>query len=59
MHIAHGDIGKEIERFAIEHKSDAIVLVRRSRLQVGHAKILRAVITRAPCPILICSGPGN
>lgn len=56
MHLAHGDIGREIERFAIEHKSDAIVLVRRSRLQVGHAKILRAVITRAPCPILICSG---
>ncbi len=57
MHLAHGDIGREIERFAIEHKSDAIVLVRRSRLQVGRAKILRAVITRAPCPILICSGP--
>lgn len=57
MHLAHGDIGREIERFAIEHKSDAIVLVRRSRLQVGHAKILRAVITRAPCPILICGGP--
>jgi len=57
MHLAHGDIGKEIERFAIEHKSDAVVLVRRSRLQVGRAKILRAVITGAPCPILICSGP--
>jgi Universal stress protein family. len=57
MHLAHGDIGREIERFAIEHKSDAIVLVRRSRLQVGRAKILRAVITRAPCPILICGGP--
>ena len=57
MHLAHGDIGKEIERFASEHKSDAVVLVRRSSLQVGRAKILRAVITRAPCPILICSGP--
>lgn len=57
MHLAHGDIGREIERFASEHKSDAVVLVRRSSLQVGRAKILRAVITRAPCPILICSGP--
>jgi hypothetical protein len=51
------DIGAEIERFAIEHEADAVVLVRRSRLQTGRARILRAVVDRAPCPILICSGP--
>lgn len=59
MYLAYGDIGAEIERFAIEHKSDAVVLVRRSRLQTGRARILRAVISRAPCPILICGGPAT
>ncbi len=57
MYLAHGDIGAEIERFAIEHKSDAVVLVRRSRLQTGRAIIMRTVMNRAPCPILICGGP--
>lgn len=56
MYLAHGDVGREIERFAIEHGSDAVVLVRRSHLQTGRARILRAVLSRAPCPTLICSG---
>ena len=57
MFFAHGDIGLEIERFAVEHDSDAIVLVRRSRLQPGRARVLRAVLGRSSLPILMCSGP--
>lgn len=57
IYLAHGDIGSEIGRFAIEHNSDAVVLVRRSRLQTGRARVLRAVIDQTSCPILICSGP--
>ena len=57
MFLALGDVGEEIERFALEHSSDAIVLVRRSRLQPGRARTLRSVLQRAPCPVLVLSGP--
>jgi nucleotide-binding universal stress UspA family protein len=56
MYLAHDGIGSEIQRFAVEHGSDAVVLVRRSRLQRGRARILRAVLDNTPCPVLICSG---
>ena len=51
--LAAGDIGAEIARFALEHQSDAIVLVRRSQLEVGRARVLRAVLDRTPCPVLL------
>jgi nucleotide-binding universal stress UspA family protein len=57
MFLGQGDIGTEIEKFALEHASDAVVLVRRSRLQPGRAKILRTVLERTPCPVLILRGP--
>jgi nucleotide-binding universal stress UspA family protein len=55
--LAQGNISAEIENFAIQHSSDAIVLVRRSRLQAGRARTLRSLLERAPCPVLILSGP--
>jgi nucleotide-binding universal stress UspA family protein len=55
--LAHGDVGAEIERFAVQHGSDAIVLVRRSQLQPGRARTLRSVLERSSCPVLILSGP--
>jgi nucleotide-binding universal stress UspA family protein len=48
-----GHIADEIARFAAEHQSDAIVLVRRSHLEVGRARVLRAVLDRTPCPVLL------
>jgi nucleotide-binding universal stress UspA family protein len=33
------------------------VLVRRSHLQQDHALTLRAVLRRAPCPVLVVRGP--
>jgi nucleotide-binding universal stress UspA family protein len=48
-----GHIAEEIGRFAVEHRSDAIVLVRRSQLEVGRARVLRAVLDRTPCPVLL------
>jgi nucleotide-binding universal stress UspA family protein len=48
-----GHIADEIARFAAEHKADAIVLVRRSHLEVGRARTLRAVLDRTPCPVLL------
>jgi nucleotide-binding universal stress UspA family protein len=52
---AVGGIAHEIARFAAEHGSDAIVLVRRSHLEVGRARILRAVLDRTSCPVLLVS----
>jgi nucleotide-binding universal stress UspA family protein len=53
MFMACGEIGVEIARFAAEHYHDAIVLVRRSRLEPGRARALRAVLAHAPCPVLV------
>jgi nucleotide-binding universal stress UspA family protein len=52
-----GKIGPEIARFAAEYRADAIVLVRRSRLEPGRARVLRAVLEQTPCPILLAGGP--
>jgi nucleotide-binding universal stress UspA family protein len=57
MSLAQGEVGAEIARFAAEHASDAIVLVRRSQLEPGHGNVLRAVFDRTPCPVLLVSGP--
>ncbi len=57
MFLAQGEIGDEIARFAAEHEIDAIVLVRRSHLEIGRARVLRAVLERTPCPVLVVGGP--
>jgi nucleotide-binding universal stress UspA family protein len=53
MFLAEGDIGAAIARFAAEHRSDAVVLARRSRLEPGHASVLRTVLDQTPCPVLL------
>ena len=53
VYLVAGDIAEEIAGFAAEHESDAIVLVRRSQLEVGRARVLRAVLDRTPCPVLL------
>jgi nucleotide-binding universal stress UspA family protein len=58
MYLAQGaDIGSVIAQFAAEHGDSAIVLVRRSRLEPGRARILRAVLDQTPCPILLVGCP--
>ena len=46
--LLQGEIGPEIVRFAAQHEEDAIVLVRRSRLEPGRGRVLREVIRRTP-----------
>jgi len=53
VYLVAGHVAEEIARFATEHHSDAIVLVRRSHLEVGRARVLRAVLDRTPCPVLM------
>jgi nucleotide-binding universal stress UspA family protein len=48
-----GSIADEVARFAAEHHSDTVVLVRRSHLEVGRARVLRAVLECTPCPVLL------
>ena len=58
MYLARGaDIGSVIARFAVEHADSSIVLVRRSRLEPGRARVLRAVLDQTPCPILLVGSP--
>ncbi len=57
VHVQQGQPGEEIVRFARHGRYDAVVLVRRSRLEPGRAAILRNVIQHSPCPLLIVGGP--
>ena len=57
MFLGRGPIGEEILRFAAAHWVDAIVLVRRSRLEPGRSAILRQVFEHTPCPILLVGKP--
>ena len=51
-----GEPGREIVRFAQEHRDDAIVLVRQSKLEAGRAETLRHVLREASCPLLVVGG---
>jgi nucleotide-binding universal stress UspA family protein len=56
VHVRQGDPGGEIVRFAREGHFDAIVLVRRSRMEAERAPTLRHVIRESPCPLLVVGG---
>lgn len=51
------EIGAAIVAFAAEHEDDAIVVVRRSRLDQGRGHILRYLLDSSPCPVLVVPGP--
>lgn len=55
VYLAYGAIEDEIIRFAVAHHEDMIVLVRRSHMEAGRAHVLRAVLHRSPCPVLLTS----
>jgi nucleotide-binding universal stress UspA family protein len=57
--VAVGDIGEEIARFAGEHRTDALVLVRGSHLEPGRGRIVRAVLDHTPCPVLLVASPAS
>ncbi|HEX6291177.1 MAG TPA: universal stress protein [Herpetosiphonaceae bacterium] len=57
MFLARGDIGQEIVRFASEHHVDVVVVARRSHLEPGRARVLRAVLRHTPCPLLLVGAP--
>jgi len=53
VYLAYGAIEEEIIRFAVAHHEDVIALVRRSHMEPGRARVLRAVLDRTPCPVLL------
>ncbi len=53
VYCARGPVADEITRYARKLSADAIVLVRRSRMESGRARTLRAVLDDAPCPVLL------
>jgi nucleotide-binding universal stress UspA family protein len=57
IHVRSGEPAAEIVRFARQGRYDAIVLVRRSKLEPGRAAVLRTVLRQAPCPLLVVGGP--
>ena len=53
VYLAYGNVEDEIIRFAVAHHEDVIALVRRSHMEPGRAHVLRAVLNRTPCPVLL------
>ncbi len=48
-----GDPAAEILRLAGERHSDLIVLEWRGRMDPAHARVVKGVLTDAPCPVLL------
>lgn len=57
VYVLLGEPADEITRFSREGAYDAIVMVRRSRLEPGRGQILRTAIMHGPCPLLVVGGP--
>jgi nucleotide-binding universal stress UspA family protein len=53
VRLVAGHVADQIVRFADEHESQLIVLVRRSQLEPGQGLVLRSVVGGAPCPVLV------
>ncbi len=53
VYLAYGNVEEEIIRFAVAHNEDVIALVRKSHMEPGRARVLRAVLNRTPCPVLL------
>lgn len=53
VYLGWGDIGREIVRFARAHHVDVVVVARRSHLEPGRGRVLRAVLHNTPCPLLL------
>lgn len=53
LHLAAGDPGREIVRFARGNESDLIILAWRGHFEAERARTMKAVIRAAPCPVLV------
>ena len=53
MFLRSGDPASEILRFCSEQDCDLIVLEWRGRFDPAHARVVRHVLTDAPCPVLL------
>lgn len=56
LRLAHGEPGDAILSFAERHEVDLIVLAWHGRLEPNRALTLRAVVSRANCPVLVLRG---
>jgi nucleotide-binding universal stress UspA family protein len=62
LFLRRGEPADEIVALAVERQSDLIVLEWRGRLDPAHARVVKGVLTRAPCPVLLIQtgrGPGR
>jgi nucleotide-binding universal stress UspA family protein len=53
LHLRCGRAGPEILRMAAEEAADLIVLAWKGEWTHGHADVLKAVIRKAPCPVIV------
>jgi nucleotide-binding universal stress UspA family protein len=53
LHLDFDKPASAIVRFAVDHQSDLVILAWRGRLERDRALILRAILSAAPCPVLV------
>lgn len=53
IHTSIGDPGEEIINFSKKHNNDLISMAWHGKLLPPHARILRKVLSEAPCPVLL------
>lgn len=53
IHLARGEPASEILQFAEAHGVDLIVLAWRGALDPGHASVIKNVLLRAVCPVMV------
>jgi nucleotide-binding universal stress UspA family protein len=52
LHVAHGEPGEEILRYAQARHIDLIAIAWHRTLAAGHAEIVKRLLQTAPCPLL-------
>lgn len=52
LHVAHGEPGEEILRYAQARRIDLIAIAWHRTLAAGHAEIVKRLLQTAPCPLL-------
>ena len=59
LFLSYGEPADEILRFATEHACDLVVVAWGGSLRGERGKVVKALVERAPCPLLFVRCPGR
>jgi nucleotide-binding universal stress UspA family protein len=53
FHLAHGNVAEELEELITRDRASVLVVGWRGDFMVGHAQVLKALVQRIYCPVLL------